>query len=75
MDVQSLIDRAGSVGKLAAMLEVSHTTICEWKRNGFIPGTRVAQISLALRIGPEWLLPLVKPPRGAVAAVRKRRAA
>jgi len=68
MNVQSLVDRAGGVTRLAALLHISHSTVCEWKRNGFIPGSRVGQISAALKLSPEWLVPLVKPPPGWIVA-------
>lgn len=62
MDVQTLINRAGGVGSLAARLSVSHSTVCGWKRTGFVPGNRVFQISVAFEIPPIDLAGLVKPP-------------
>lgn len=61
MDVDTLIEKAGGVGKLAETLDVSHPTICDWKRTGFIPGSRAVQISNALKLKIEDVSKLIKP--------------
>lgn len=61
MDVNALINTAGGVGKLAAKLSVSHATVCDWKRTGFVPGSRAAQISQIMGIPSEEVLSLIKP--------------
>ncbi len=66
MDVPTLISMAGSVGKLAARLGIAHNTVSDWKRTGFVPGNRLAQIAHEFNIPMEDLLPLVQK----VASVR-----
>ncbi len=61
MDVQTIISKAGGVGKLAALLGVSHPTVSDWKRTGFIPGGRIVQISKKLDVKVEDLSALIKP--------------
>ncbi len=61
MDVDTLIMKAGGVGKLAAKLKLSHPTICDWKRTGFIPGSRAVQISTALDIEISEVSKLIRP--------------
>jgi len=61
MDVETLIKDAGGVGKLAAKLGVSHTSVCDWKRVGFIPSARIVQISAATAIPVEALSKLIRP--------------
>ena len=63
MDVQTLIDSAGSPAKLGHKLGVARTTVLDWRKSGFIPGNRVAQISDVFRIPATDLLPLVQPPK------------
>lgn len=63
MDVQTLIDSAGGVLRLAAIAGVARTTILDWRKTGFIPGNRIAAISGALGLPPEDLLGLVQPAR------------
>jgi hypothetical protein len=63
MTVQDLIDMAGGVGKLAKLCKVSHSSICDWSRNGTIPGHRVPRISKALNISADALMPLVSVPK------------
>lgn len=65
MDVQALIDAAGGVGRFASALGVKHSTVCDWKRTGLLPGARVPQISRTFDIPAEKLMALVAPPRGA----------
>ncbi len=62
IDIDALIGRAGGIGKLAAVLGVSNPTVYDWKKSGFIPGRRVAQISHALDIPLEDISKLIKPP-------------
>lgn len=61
MNVQTIIQKAGGVGKLATLLGVSHPTVSEWKRTGFIPGGRLVQISRKLDVKVEELSALIKP--------------
>lgn len=61
MNVQTIIQQAGGVGKLAAILGVSHPTVSDWKRTGFIPGGRIVQISKKLGFKVEDLSMLIKP--------------
>jgi len=62
MDVHGLIARAGGVQQLADKLGVARTTVIDWRVAGMIPGSRVAQIAIALKISPRTLLPIVRPP-------------
>lgn len=78
MDVHTLISTAGGVGKLATLLGVSHSTVCDWKRVGHIPGRRLPQVVAALGINPADLLGLVhgfdviEAPASAVSGPPKR---
>lgn len=60
MDVQALIAKAGGTVALAGMLGVARTTVLDWRRTGLIPGNRIGQISAALDIPVDDLLPLVQ---------------
>ena len=62
VDIETLIRKAGGVGKLATALNVSRPTVCGWKKTGFLPGARVVQISRALSVPIEDLSNLIKPP-------------
>lgn len=64
MDVQTLVDRAGSVVKLADIAGVSRTTVLDWKRTGFLPGARIHRISKKLGIPLEQVARLVRPAGG-----------
>lgn len=66
MDVQTLIDMAGSVPKLGARLGVARTTILDWKRTGTIPANRVAQISEVLGLRLEDVVKLAPAPKASV---------
>lgn len=62
MDVQTLIDCAGGVGKLAKRLGVAHPTVCDWKRVGCIPASRMVQVANAFDISLDELRPIVRSP-------------
>jgi len=68
MRVQDLIDKAGGVGKLAALCKVSHSTVCDWNRANALPGHRLPRISAALGIEPALLIPLVNEPKSKMLA-------
>ena len=71
MDVQTLIDRAGGLSALMTKLGVARTTVLDWKRTGYIPANRVAQISAKLNLplaDVVKLAPEPPPPRMAVEA-------
>ena len=61
MDVHLLAQKAGGVGKFALLLGVRHSTICDWKRSGYIPAGRLPRISRALNIPLDTMWPLVRP--------------
>ncbi len=63
MRVQDLIAKAGGVGKLAALCDVSHSAVCDWNRTNGLPGHRVPRISAVLGIDPALLMPLVNTPK------------
>lgn len=63
MNVITLIERAGGVPQLAARLGISRPTVLGWRAAGFVPGSRIAQISAELDIEPGELLELVQRPR------------
>ncbi len=63
MRVETIIERGGGASKLAQRLGVSRPTVLGWRAAGAIPGHRVAQISKALGIRADDLLPLVQEPR------------
>ena len=62
MNVHDLIAKAGGVQQLADKLGVARTTVIDWRVAGLIPGSRVAQIALALKIPPKRLMQIVRPP-------------
>lgn len=72
MDVGTIITKAGGVGKLAALLDVRHPTVCDWKRTGFLPGGRVIEISQKLKLDVKEVSGLIKPAalRGKAAPAR-----
>jgi DNA-binding transcriptional regulator YdaS (Cro superfamily) len=65
MDIDTIIERAGGVSKLAAILGISHPTVSGWKQDGYVPGARVRQISDLLGIPFCEMYSLVRPPRAA----------
>ena len=46
MDIQSIINKAGSQSELARMLGVKRTTVWLWKKNQQIPQSRIWQMKL-----------------------------
>jgi DNA-binding transcriptional regulator YdaS (Cro superfamily) len=52
MTVDEIISAAGSVGKLARLTNVSHSSVCDWRRASRIPVER------ALKIHEELSIPL-----------------
>jgi len=40
MTIDEIITRAGGVGKLAHLLGVTHSSVCDWRRSGRIPVRR-----------------------------------
>jgi DNA invertase Pin-like site-specific DNA recombinase len=46
MDINKLIEAAGSQSELARMLGVERNSVWLWKRNGVIPKSRMWQIQL-----------------------------
>lgn len=60
MDIQTLIDRGGGVSRFAASLGVSHSTVCDWKRVGALPGARLSQVSRILGLPLEEVASLVR---------------
>jgi DNA-binding transcriptional regulator YdaS (Cro superfamily) len=61
MDIDMIIERVGGVSKLAALLGVSHPSVSAWKQDGYVPGSRVRQISKTLGIPFCELEPLIRP--------------
>lgn len=68
MNVHELIERAGTVGKLARRLGVAHNTVSDWKRSGFIPGSRLAQARREFDLTAEETLGLAQRDEPARAA-------
>lgn len=62
IDVDALIERAGGMPALMSKLDVARTTILDWKRTGFIPASRVAQISAKLQLPLEDVVKLAQLP-------------
>lgn len=69
MDVQTLIDKAGGEPQFQALCKVARTTVLDWKRTGFLPANRIAQISAALNVPLEEVIKLAPPPRQRASAV------
>lgn len=44
MQVSEVIERAGGVGRLAALLGMHHSSVCKWKKVGRIPTDRALAI-------------------------------
>ena len=63
MDVQTIIENAGGVGKLATLLGVQHPTVSGWKADGAIPASRLMQISGLLNLSIDEIKHLASPPR------------
>lgn len=59
MDVLTLIERAGSVSALADRLDVHHSTVCGWKRDGVLPAKRIRQIHEKMHVPLADLLPMI----------------
>lgn len=64
MNIETIIERGGSVGQLATRLGVSHSTVCDWRRAGVIPAARAVQISREFDIPIDDVLALVRVPSG-----------
>jgi DNA-binding transcriptional regulator YdaS (Cro superfamily) len=66
MTVDEIISAAGGVGKLAGLLGVSHSSVCDWRRADRIPVERAIAISDALDIPRHEIRPDIWPePRAA----------
>lgn len=63
MDVQTLINKAGGESKFQELCKVARTTVLDWKRTGFLPANRIAQISAATGVPLEEVIKLAPPPR------------
>jgi len=61
-NVSTLVNRAGGVGKLALVCDVSHSTVCDWMRGNFLPGRRLLRISRALDIPIAAMAALIRTP-------------
>lgn len=65
MTVDEIVEAAGSVGKLAALCGVSHSSVCDWRRRERIPVERALQINDKLDIPLYKLRPDIwSEPRG-----------
>lgn len=60
MDVHTLIERTGGVGRLASALGVSHSTVCDWKRLGRLPSSRAIEIGKRLGLSVEAVAALAR---------------
>jgi hypothetical protein len=63
VEVQTLIDRAGGVVRLAALTGLARTTIIGWRKSGSIPGWWVVTLGKALKLSTASLFELVPPPK------------
>jgi len=64
MDVEGIIERAGGAVELAKRLGVARTTVLDWRRDGMVPGARIAQIADEFDIPAAELARITYPPRG-----------
>lgn len=63
MTVDEIISLAGSVGALARRLNVSHSSVCDWRRVDRIPVERALAIHETLKIPLHEIRPDVwRPP-------------
>lgn len=65
MGVEDIIAMAGGAVELAKRLGVARTTVLDWRRDGMVPGARIAQISDEFDIPAAELARIAYPPRGA----------
>jgi hypothetical protein len=63
LNVETLIGSAGGVPGAMAILNVARTTVLDWKRTGFIPANRVAQISTLFGLRMEDVAKLARGPK------------
>ena len=63
MKVQELIDRAGGIGALAALLKVSRTSVYDWRRKGSIPPWYIGDLRREFEVTFEEAVELVSQPR------------
>lgn len=63
LNVEALIQKAGGLPRLTALLGVARTTVLGWKQTGFIPANRVSQISDALELRLEDVAKLAQGPK------------
>lgn len=63
IDIETIIEKAGGVPRLMALLGVARTTVLDWRRTGFIPANRVGQISDALKLPLEVVQKLAQGPK------------
>ena len=68
MTLDTLIAKAGGVLKAANALGVHHSTICDWKRVGFVPGARLPQVRQAFDLTADEAMSLAKPPSAEAAS-------
>jgi hypothetical protein len=74
MNVETIIEKAGGVGKLAALLSVRHPTVCDWRRTGYVPGGRVIEISQKLNLDVTEVSKLITSATTRLHAVRSEAA-
>ena len=57
MDVDRIIEAAGGVAKLAAALNLKHSSIIGWRVRGSVPAGRVADVARVTGISPALIRP------------------
>jgi Bacteriophage CI repressor helix-turn-helix domain len=50
MEIQEIIDRAGGMQSLAALLHVNYSTVAGWKMQKYIPAAHILSISQMMDI-------------------------
>ena len=58
MTLEALIETAGGVGKFAAVMGVSTSTVYDWKNIGRLPGMRLSHARAAFGLTAEQALAL-----------------
>ena len=63
LSVDDIVRMADGPSRLGKLVGVSRQTVYGWLATDSLPGARVAQICAALRLPPERVLRLARPPR------------
>jgi hypothetical protein len=63
LTLSDIIGGLGTVGQVARRLDVSYSTVCGWKAEGFLPSFRAIQISDEFGVPLGDMKPFIRAPR------------